>query len=433
MPVKKYSDKQKLAYYKKKASQASSHRPKIRGRGDYKIKPPKARGYNGYGAYIGAGLGSAVGSMIAPGIGTAVGAPLGSAIGYAADKIFGWGDYQIKQNSLLHKSGAVFEGPDNVRVRHREFICNIASTSTFTNQSFPLNPGLRTSFPWLSAIAENFEQYKWNGLIAEFVSTSADALNSTNTALGTLMMATDYDPADSNFTSKQQMLGNFFSNSGKPSCNMMHAIECAPASMPMEWYYVRANSVPSGKDNRLYDLANFQIATEGSQAAAIIGELWFTYDVTFAKRQMNNTLGLALASDHFQFSTGVTTSAYFGTATNTAVSGSNLGSSIATSTFLFPSNLGAGTYLFTYNLLGASTLCSSLTFTPSNCEFLSVYRGDTLSSLSTNGVTTTSYFSNFVVKITAQGAGFLISGGTIPATITAGDLFVVQLNGNIST
>lgn len=438
MHKKKYSDKQKIAYYKKKASQASLPRPrsmapKVRGHGNYKVSPGK--GYKGHGAYLGAGLGSAVGSVVAPGIGTVLGAPIGAALGYAADKVFGWGDYKIRHNNILHPSQPpIFEGPDYVTVRHREYLGDISSTSAFTNSSYVINPGNQTTFPWLSMIADQFEQYRFNGLIFEFVSTSADALNSTNTALGNVILATDYDAEDSAYANQQQMLSAMFSNSGKPSCNIMHAIECAPDSLVTQWLYVRSSSVSNGPDARLYDLGNFQVATYGSQAAAVIGQLWVTYSITFQKPQMNNVLGLALKSEHF-IMTAPSTSAYFGTgyATATPQSGSNIGCTLTANKIVFPPLISGGNYMFVYRVNGSSTLLVTPTLTCTNCSLLTNFSQDTQQSTSDGSFTATNFLYIWCIKITGQNATVQMSSGTLPASATEGDLFITQINGNMIT
>lgn len=200
---------------------------------------------------------------------------------------------------LNHKNG--------VRIAHREYIQDIYSTTQFSLNNFFLNPGLKASFPWLCNIATNFEQYKWLGIMFEFRSTSANALNSTNTALGTVVMATDYNPAAPNFTNKPQMEQNEWTTSSAPSVTFQQPIECDPSQNPLKLYLVRSGGIPTGQDQRMFDLANFQIATVGMQAASAIGELWVTYDVQFFKPVLNLALpsgGLGAGWQCFQCTSG---------------------------------------------------------------------------------------------------------------------------------
>jgi hypothetical protein len=148
-------------------------------------------------------------------------------------------------------------------------------------------------------MANNFEQYRMNGCVFEFVSTSATALNSTNTALGKVLMATEYNVLNPPFADEQSMLATEFSNYGKPASNLLHAIECAPGQVPNELYYVRATNPTTG-DLRLFDLGNFQLATSGMQAASNVGGLWVTYDVTLVKPLLSRVISFAvLSDDHF--------------------------------------------------------------------------------------------------------------------------------------
>jgi len=179
---KQYTPAQKAKYFAQKAK--SYQRARVSGNGSYSLRPPGRNYVRGRGKYnipkdffnarqVGGGLGSAVGgligSMIAPGSGTAIGTSLGNQIGSALGSGFkaitGWGDYTVSDNSLLFPDRAVPSfGEDTIRVKKKEYICDIDGTSAFSNNFFAVNPGLNDTFPWLSSIANNYEQYRFNGL-----------------------------------------------------------------------------------------------------------------------------------------------------------------------------------------------------------------------------------------------------------------------------
>lgn len=228
--------------------------------------------------------------------GRAAGSKLGSYAHYIG-KIFGSGDYVtasdgVRSNVFMDSKGGSqipqFAGRSEVRIRHREFLGDVissATASTFNIQQYPINPGLTQTFPWLAEVCgTTFQQYRINGMVFEFRSMSADALNSTNTALGSVVMATDYDSKDAPFGTKQQMENTMFGVSCKPSSSMIHAIECARTQTSVSELYIRNNAVPSGADVRLYDLGNFYIATTGCQGTNVnLGELWVSFDVSLLK------------------------------------------------------------------------------------------------------------------------------------------------------
>lgn len=286
-----YTPAQKAA--KKKAIAASKGIPRVRGKGAYTYDKPGPWGR--IGRVAGGMIGSALGSPYGLGKpGAAIGQKVGSLAHYIG-RIFGSGDYMqsapVKSNSILQPQAPTFNtksGVATVNIRHREFLGDVITSSTiggFSINSFPLNPGLSATFPWLSDVCgQSFQQYRINGMVFEFRSMSSDALNSTNTALGSVVMCTDYDSADAPFNSKQQMENTEFGVSCKPSSNMIHAIECAPRVTTATELYVRAFAPPSNTDIRLYDWGRTYIATTGFQAASVnIGELWVSYDITLIK------------------------------------------------------------------------------------------------------------------------------------------------------
>lgn len=253
----------------------------------------------------------------------------------------GYGKYRRRRSGVMKTAGPpqIKNTSTGFIVSHREYIQDINASQSFVNVTpvgqaspgFALNPGNASCFPWLAQIAENFEEWIPRGIIFEFKTTSSDAVVSTsaNAALGTVIMATEYNPYNGFFANKQQMENYQFSAACKPSCTFNHQVECSSKENPEHMFYVRTGPAPTGADYRLYDLGEFQIATVGMQANGnVIGELWVTYEIEFKKPRIaigssNATTGLA---DHFQFTTNITPGSPFGTATTVTIPtvGSNL-------------------------------------------------------------------------------------------------------------
>lgn len=251
------------------------------------------------GPALGAGLSA---GATAAGVGSL--APAGSMFGgWLGDLIktyTGFGEYHVGQNALYEGSQAPYvrnhDYTNGTLISHKEYVMDVITSSTvgaFKIQSFALNPGQSSTCEFLAQIASNYEQYVIEGMLFVFRSMSADALNSTNTALGTVIMATDYNSLDAPFGSKAEMESTQYSMSGRPSSNMIHPIECDPSKTPLDMLYVRTGARPVGSDPRFYDLGNFQLATQGFQAASVnIGELWITYQVALLKPRLYASLGL---------------------------------------------------------------------------------------------------------------------------------------------
>lgn len=294
-----YTPAQKAA---KKKAMASAGIPSIRGQGAYteskpyiprkKVKKPLSYSNPGPWGKAGRSIGSLAGKALAGPFGGWAGEKVGGLAHYIG-KIFGSGDYVHSpfpsKNSIIQPQIPTFHsGTSTTRITHREFLGDVissATANTFNVSSFSLNPGVEATFPWLSQVCgSTFQQYRINGMVFEFRSMSADALNSVNTALGQVIMCTDYDSADQPFSTKQQMENTEFGVSTKPSCNMIHAIECKPRLTTATELYVRAFAPPAGTDIRLYDWGKFYIATNGFQGTNVnAGELWVSYDITLIK------------------------------------------------------------------------------------------------------------------------------------------------------
>lgn len=231
---------------------------------------------------------------------------LGDEVGNASSwlsRAFGFGDYTIKKNSFQDYGNiAQFANHGTITFSHREFIADIKSTTGFVNQSFPINPGNSTLFPWLSTVAKNFEQYEFLGLIFEFKSTSATAVGSVNTGLGTVIMATDYDVLDSKYADKRAMEVSEFATSAAPYNSQVHPIECDPKQNVMRQLFIQAGNVVANypDDPRFSALGNFQIATSGMQAVSTIGELWVSYHIKLLKPQLEANQTGSTTSIHAQ-------------------------------------------------------------------------------------------------------------------------------------
>lgn len=256
---------------------------RVRGSGDYYVydgKKKQATPWGNVGEQVGRWFG-------APG--------LGFAAGHLIGRVVGSGDYMmspfpVSRNILVNGKELPQFASDKISnvVCHREYIKDITTgaAGTFSLESFLINPGRRDTFPWLSNLAGSYEQYKIHGMIFEFKSTSADSLNSTNTALGSVTMSTEYDVRDANYPNKTTMQNAEFAQSAKPSLSQMHAIECDPKQSVMTQLYVKGREEIASSDQRFYDFAKFQIATSGFQASnVVIGELWVTYCIEFFKPQ----------------------------------------------------------------------------------------------------------------------------------------------------
>lgn len=364
-------------------------------------------------------------------LGALVGAPqMGAAAGALVSKVIGSGDYTVNKNSLVGSNGIpVFSNtPRGFRIAHKEFITDIVSSVGFSNSTYAINPGNPVLFPYLSIIAAGFQEYRIHGMLVCFNSTSASALNSTNTALGTVIMATNYNVARPGYASKVEMEASEFSCSSKPSESFMHPIECAPAETPLEHLYIRTGPVPSGQDPRFYDWGLFQIATVGMQAAANIGEAWVTYDIEFYKFRLPSAIGIGESFDWaFRKGTTYSNTDPFNTAGLTVTMNGGLGATVNNLVITLPSSVNTGTWAINCEWVGNSTACVLGAQTVSaNASFNTEYDNGTGQASNGSTTTTTLFYSAHinVNSFSSTGTTLTLSSLTLPAS---GTYFVLSI------
>jgi hypothetical protein len=333
-----------------------------------------------------------------------------------------------------HQPPTFKNGKRTVIIAHREFLGNITGSTSFAIQSYNLNPGDAATFPWLSGLAVNFDQWSMLGCLFEFVSTSADALNSTNTALGQVILATQYNINRPEFASKVEMENCEYSTSSRPSQSFLHPIECAPAEKTMQLQYVRVDDITGTDDPRFYDLGRFSIATVGMQAAAVIGELWVTYEIELFKPIMPPG-GYGGALWAHQRITSYTNTNILGPII--AENDGNMRLTVSANgagydRIHFPVTLSSGTFMLNVSWYGTSTAALAVSTALANAAVQYVYANDAAAFVGNEGYTGPNFVQNRVFRITGPGAYITFSGATLPTSGTYGDLFLMQIGEGVT-
>lgn len=170
----------------------------------------------------------------------------------------------------------------DVRIVHREFLQEVNNSGTpFTAALVNINPGLITTFPWLSKIARNFESYRFNTLKFDYETESSTA------SAGCVMLAVDYDASDAAPASKQQLMA--YRNSVRsavwqPCCHKSDNEDLSKRKS----FFVRSAPLVNNLDQKLYDVGNFIIATQNLGGTGQ-GEIYIEYDITLMTPELNLT------------------------------------------------------------------------------------------------------------------------------------------------
>lgn len=172
----------------------------------------------------------------------------------------------------------------SIRIKFRELIkANLSgpiAVSTFQRvQTIDVNPGLVASFPWLSTIARNYDQYAVNSCCYEYV----NAAPATKQAM--VYMVPDYDVTDAPPASALEAMNQMGSISTPVwiGCKMALRIPAAMSIGPRRF-------IRQGVTNRsliLTDVAKVHVfISDTINTDAIAGQIWVDYDITFFAPQM---------------------------------------------------------------------------------------------------------------------------------------------------
>lgn len=293
---------------------------------------------------------------------------VGSWAGNKVSRFVGFGDYGSSANQIMggaNKGQISVNESDltgDVYITQTEFIQNIscsatgAGASAFQSVAFPINPGLSTTFPFLSQIAQNYTLYDFEGLIFKFNPTSGEN-NATSNSLGKVIMAVNYDPNASDFVNSIQMENYDYANAAKPSQTILHGVETANHQQFSNMNYIRTGA--TSRDKIFTDLGTLFVATEGVPFAAagtqILGELWVTYRIKLSRANLYGALlGSNISQDYI--SGGWPTSVFSAVPKSTNQIGCTVTNPASNTIRLtFPRNISLGSYMIVLQCVAGAT------------------------------------------------------------------------------
>lgn len=182
-----------------------------------------------------------------------------------------------------------------IRISRREFIGTIVIRDVAQTYIYDIEPGSNSpvngTFPWLTPLAKNFQQYSFLGLAAEYVPTSGVAVASTSAALGQIAMAYKYNVDETQLGGTGaswpiSSLSGLLNMNGSMSCSPAAPgtcyMECDPAltNQPIKFVRTGEDLSPYYSEQN-FNSAKLLIRTEGAQAITAFqaGQLWITYEI----------------------------------------------------------------------------------------------------------------------------------------------------------
>lgn len=198
-----------------------------------------------------------------------------------------------------------------ITISHSEYITDVYAPHTaasFQVNTWNLNPGLPATFPWLSQVACNYEEYELMQCVFTVKPNMTDFV-STNGQVGTIAAATQYNNNEQPFHSKLQINTYEGAVSAKLTEGLGCAVECDPKqNAGTTAKYIRAGPVLQGGQNsigqdiNLYDSGIFNLAiinTPPQFNDQSVGELWISYTVKLRKHKYYSGEGNAIERDTY--------------------------------------------------------------------------------------------------------------------------------------
>lgn len=221
-------------------------------------------------------------------------------------------------------------------VAHREYVAEVPGATSWTTTSVPVNPGQSALFAWLSQVAQRFQSYRFRKLKFCYETESPTS------QAGSTVLAIDYDAQEAAPSSKQQAMSYKSSVRSAPWQPCCLEADLLRDASDIPFRFVRAGSVPSGTDVRLYDVGNFFTGVQNSSGAT--GELYVEYVCELHTPQTGVSVG-----GKFVGSSGWAAATPLGTGAQTVSGNAPVSVSTDGTTITFNQ---AGAYLLAYKFVG---------------------------------------------------------------------------------
>lgn len=227
---------------------------------------------------------------------TLAGAMSGRGAYVANDLVAGVGD------GIIKPAGA--SDDDAITVANTEYLSDVygPASLSFANQTYALNPAIEKTFPWLSQIAANYQEFEFVQLLFQFKPITS-IFAPSNGQVGTIAIATQYNPTDAPFTSERDFEDVAHSVSAKITDELVAGVECDPRkNAGSERKFTRVGPPPPGADLNSYDQGTLNVAVGGIPAAYAnqrLGKLYVSYTVVLRKKKRFSSEGFAISRDTF--------------------------------------------------------------------------------------------------------------------------------------
>lgn len=259
---------------------------------------------------------------------------LSSASNYVGRGMYSGG--ASKKNGLISGSASTMPRMRNLNdetgtlvVSHRERLSDVfaPADSGFHQDVFTVSPGIEKTFPWLSQIAANYEEYELMQCVFEYDGHSLVGINDTLEVQGSLCMATQMNVKDKAFRDRHEMERFPHASKCAQHGSMAHGVECDPRKITGDGHrYIRMGGLAKDEDARDFDHAKFTLGQYNTPTELFgkeIGQLFVFYTVKLIKPKISSGRGDAISTFRSFCSAPVSTRAFGRLANDTAQDAGN--------------------------------------------------------------------------------------------------------------
>jgi hypothetical protein len=176
----------------------------------------------------------------------------------------------LAATTIMRQSGSI-KANRPYCIARREFIADVLGTTTSRIDNYQINPGLRI-FPWLAGIARAYDLYRFIKFRIEYVT------HDSSQDKGKLVLSFDPNPDDPVATTIAR-LENFDTRAvNTPWANNYVDVPVSDLNR-LPKFMIRDALVPSTLTT--YDLGSLSVGVAGTLDSALVGEIWFDYEVCF--------------------------------------------------------------------------------------------------------------------------------------------------------
>jgi hypothetical protein len=211
-------------------------------------------------------------------------------------------------------------------VSHTERVADIIAPADdkFHVQSFSVQAGLESTFPWLHQLAACYEEYEVLQCVFQYKGHEIVGMQNTLDLQGQVIGATKYNVKSPAFTDRHQMQAYPHSASCSLNGTLQSGVEADPRKIASgdSHRYIRTGGLLTTEDLVDYDHARFELAVNNTPTDLFnkeVGQLFVFYTVKLSKPRLFAGRGQAISS-YNQIAKTTSTTFPWGDATGTGAS-----------------------------------------------------------------------------------------------------------------